>query len=357
MAAGGGPASAYEAAREHLAQQRHRWCITGVAGFIGSNLLQTLLALGQEVVGLDNFATGFRANLDQVRASVGEQAWRGFRFHDGDIRRPDDCRAACEGVDFVLHQAALGSVPRSISDPKATHEANVDGFLNMLIAARDARARRFVYASSSSVYGEHPALPKREECIGQPLSPYAASKSMNETYAAVFARNYELASVGLRYFNVFGPRQDPHGAYAAVIPRWIAALIAREPVQIFGDGETSRDFCYVDNAVQMNLLAALATDADALNQVYNVAVGDRTSLNELFLLQRELLAERFPHVRGQEPTYAGFRAGDVRHSQADISKAVRHLGYAPTHRIRQGMEQALAWYVANLAGAPAGSPT
>jgi UDP-N-acetylglucosamine 4-epimerase len=350
------PGSAYAAATRELAAKRYRWCVTGAAGFIGSNLLETLLGLGQEVVGLDNFATGFARNLEQVRGAVGEAAWKRFRFIEGDIRRPEDCRAACEGVDFVLHQAALGSVPRSIADPKATHEANVDGFLNMLIAARDTGVKRFVYASSSSVYGDHPALPKREDCVGQPLSPYAASKSINELYASVFARTYGLSSIGLRYFNVFGPRQDPNGAYAAVIPRWIAALIARRPVQIFGDGETSRDFCFVDNAVQMNLLSALATDPDALNQVYNVAVGDRTSLKELFLLQRELLAERFPHVGREEPVYTDFRAGDVRHSQADISKAVRHLGYAPTHRIRQGMEEALAWYLANQADETASAP-
>jgi UDP-N-acetylglucosamine/UDP-N-acetylgalactosamine 4-epimerase len=347
--------SAYADLRRHLTQRRYRWCVTGAAGFIGSNLLQTLLELDQEVVGLDNFSTGFRHNLEQVRGCVDERAWSRFRCQEGDVRRAEDCVAACEGVDFILHQAALGSVPRSIADPRATHEANVDGFLNMLIAARDAGAKRFVYASSSSVYGDHPALPKREENVGQPLSPYAATKSMNEMYAAVFARSYGVATIGLRYFNVFGPRQDPHGAYAAVIPRWVAALIGRRPVQIFGDGETSRDFCYVDNAIQMNLLSALTADADAINQVYNVAVGDRTTLNELFRLQRELLSKHFPHIAGQEPVYGEFRAGDVRHSQADIAKAVRNLGYAPTHGIRQGMEQALAWYIANLAGKPISS--
>jgi UDP-N-acetylglucosamine 4-epimerase len=347
--------TAYDTTREHLARLPRRWCVTGVAGFIGSNLLETLLRLGQEVVGLDNFATGFRANLDQVRGAVGEAAWGRFRFVEGDITRENDCASACAGVDFVLHQAALGSVPRSIADPQATHRANVDGFLNMLIAARDAKVERFVYASSSSVYGDHPELPKVEERVGQPLSPYAATKCMNEMYAAVFARSYGLASIGLRYFNVFGPRQDPHGAYAAVIPRWIAAMIEGRRVQIFGDGETSRDFCYIDNAVQANILAATTPRPEAVNQVYNVAVGDRTTLKELFALQRSLLASRFPQVAGSEPQFGDFRSGDVKHSQADISNAARLLGYAPTHSIARGMEQALAWYVANLRSTPVAS--
>jgi UDP-N-acetylglucosamine 4-epimerase len=341
--------TAYERTQQHLRGHGYRWCVTGVAGFIGSNLLETLLRLGQQVVGLDNFATGFRANLDHVRAAVGDTAWRQFSFQEGDIRRAADCAAACQGVDFVLHQAAIGSVPRSIADPRTTHEANVDGFLNMLIAARDSGVKQFVYASSSSVYGDHPGLPKVEDRVGEPLSPYAATKSINELYASVFARSYGMKLAGLRYFNVFGPRQDPHGAYAAVIPRWVAAMIEGRPVQIHGDGETSRDFCYVDNAVQVNLLAALTSSEAARNEVYNVAVGDRTTLNELYLLQRELLSARFAHVATQTPIHGEFRAGDVRHSQADISKAARLLGYAPTHRIREGLAEALAWYVANLA--------
>ncbi|MCC6531377.1 MAG: NAD-dependent epimerase/dehydratase family protein [Burkholderiales bacterium] len=340
--------SAYERLRSHLVEHRYRWCVSGVAGFIGSNLLETLLRLDQEVVGIDNFATGFRVNLDQVRAALSAQAWQRFSFVEGDIRQPADCVRACNGVDFVLHQAAIGSVPRSIADPRTTHEANVDGFVNMLIAARDAKVKRFVYASSSSIYGDHPGLPKVEERVGQPLSPYAATKCINEMYASVFARSYGIQTVGLRYFNVFGPRQDPHGAYAAVIPRWIAALIEGKPVEIFGDGETSRDFCYVDNAVQINLLAATSSNPAAMNEAYNVAVGDRTSLLELFELLRSLLGERYPHVARQAPLYRDFRAGDVRHSQADIAKAQRLLGYAPTHRIRQGMENALTWYVADL---------
>lgn len=338
--------TAYEQLQTHLAGHRYRWCITGVAGFIGSNLLETLLRLGQSVTGLDNFATGHRRNLDEVQSIVGAEAWSKFKFHHADIRNAADCAAVCNGADFVLHQAALGSVPRSIADPVATHEANIDGFLNMLVAARDAKVKRFVFASSSSIYGDHPDLPKVEHRIGQPLSPYAVTKAVNEMYATVFSRTYGVPTIGLRYFNVFGPRQDPDGAYAAVIPRWITAMIEKSPVQIFGDGETSRDFCYVANAVQANLLAASTSNAAALNQSYNVAVGDRTTLNELFRIQRELLADIFPHVALQEPVYSDFRAGDVRHSQADISRARTLLGYAPTHSIRPGLVEALGWYIA-----------
>jgi UDP-N-acetylglucosamine 4-epimerase len=345
--------TAYENAKRHLAQSRYRWLVTGAAGFIGSNLVETLLRLDQDVVGLDNFATGYRANLNLVRDLVGAKAWARFTFFEGDIRDPDDCRKSCDAVDIVLHQAALGSVPRSIADPRATHEANVDGFVNMLLAARDGKVKRFVYASSSAVYGDHPDLPKIEDRVGKPLSPYAVSKSVNESYAEVFARTYGIPTIGLRYFNVFGPRQDPLGAYAAVIPRWIAALIKNEPVRIFGDGETSRDFCFVDNAVQVNLLAGLTDEAAALNRVYNVAVGERTSLRELFELQKSLLLERFEHVSGCQPVFEDFRAGDVRHSQADITLASKWLGYAPTHDIRAGLARAIDWYVASEA--PAGS--
>jgi UDP-N-acetylglucosamine 4-epimerase len=340
--------TAYEQAKQHLGQHRYRWLVTGAAGFIGSNLLETLLRLGQDVVGLDNFATGFHTNLDQVRTAVGPDAWGRFRFVEGDIRNPADCSTACEDVDFVLHQAALGSVPRSIADPKATHEANVDGFVNILIAVRDAKVKRFVYASSSSVYGDHPDLPKVEDRVGKPLSPYAVTKCINEIYAEVFARTYGMATIGLRYFNVFGPRQDPNGAYAAVIPRWIAAMIENRPIQIFGDGETSRDFCFVDNAVQVNLLAALATNDAAVNQVYNVAVGARTTLNRLFDMQRDLLAPRFPGLIGIKPEYREFRAGDVRHSQADIARATGLLGYSPTHLLEGGLAESLEWYLGRL---------
>ena len=345
-------ADAYQEARQQLRRSPRRWLITGVAGFIGSHLLEVLLKLEQIVVGLDNFATGYARNLDEVKESVGAATSRNFTFIEGDIRSLADCRRACAGVDLVLHQAALGSVPRSIEDPLATHEANLTGFVNMLIAARDAGTKRFVYAASSSTYGDHPGLPKVEDAIGRPLSPYAVTKYANELYADVFARCYGVPSIGLRYFNVFGPRQDPEGAYAAVIPKWIAQLIAGEAVYINGDGETSRDFCYVENAVQANLLAATTGEAAALNQVYNVAVGERTTLNELFELERALLAERFPQVRECRPRYREFREGDVRHSQADISKPRRLLGYAPTHRVREGLAQAMSWYTHSLTPPP-----
>lgn len=321
-----------------------RWLVTGCAGFIGSHLAETLLALDQTVVGLDNFATGHRRNLDEVRAGVSETQWSRFRFIEADIRDPQACRDACLGVERVLHQAALGSVPRSLADPLTTNAANIDGFLNMLVAARDAGVRRFVYAASSSTYGDHPALPKVEDAIGRPLSPYAVTKLVNELYADVFGRCYGLASIGLRYFNVFGARQDPEGAYAAVIPRWARALLLGEPVLINGDGETSRDFCYIDNAVQANLRAALVEDPGAINQVYNVAVDGRTSLNRLFELLRDALAESLPDVAGRQPEYRDFRPGDVRHSQADIAKAARLLGYRPTHRIEDGIRAAMPWY-------------
>lgn len=340
--------TAYQRLLRELPSAPRAWLVTGAAGFIGSNLLETLLRLDQRVVGLDNFATGHRRNLDEVRERVAPAQWARLAFVEGDIRDPACCREACRGADHVLHQAALGSVPRSLDDPLATHAVNVTGFLNMLIAARDAGVRSFTYAASSSTYGDHPALPKVEHAIGRPLSPYAVSKYADELYAEVFARNYGFASIGLRYFNVFGPRQDPDGPYAAVIPRWTAALLKGEPVWINGDGESSRDFCFVANAVQANLLAATATDPDALDQVYNVAVGERTTLNDLFLQLREALA---PHgvATGAQPRYRDFRPGDVRHSQADIGKAQRLLGYAPTHRLAEGIAEAADWYTAALA--------
>ena len=348
--------AAYLAAREALARTPRTWLVTGAAGFIGSNLVEALLRLGQRVVGLDNFATGHRRNLVQVAEALGSEAWSRFTFIEGDICALADCQRAVAGCQIVLHQAALGSVPRSLADPIATNHANVTGFLNMLVAARDAGVARFVYAASSSTYGDHPGLPKVEAVIGQPLSPYAVTKYVNELYADVFARCYGLASVGLRYFNIFGPRQDPEGAYAAVIPRWIAALIQGEPVYINGDGATSRDFCYVENAVQANLLAAATDEPEAVNQVYNVAVSDRTTLNQLFELQRALLVPRFPQLAGARPVYRDFRAGDVRHSQADIAKAARLLGYQPTHRLRDGLAEAMAWYVEDLQRAPRATP-
>ena len=345
--------SQFESIQQQLRGHKYHWLVTGAAGFIGSNLLEQLLLLGQRVTGLDNFATGFAANLALVRERVGEQAWANFRFIEGDIRLAADCARACEGVDYVLHEAALGSVSRSIEDPVATHETNVTGFLHMLVAARDAKVKRFVYAASSSTYGDHPALPKVEPQIGQPLSPYAVTKYADELYAEVFARCYGVESIGLRYFNVFGPRQDPKGAYAAVIPQWVAALINDDTVYINGDGESSRDFCYIDNVVQANLLAALSGNAEAVNQVYNVALNERTTLNELHQMMCRLLAERFPHVHEHRPQYREFRAGDVRHSQADISKARTLLGYAPTHRLSEGLREAMDWYVRRLAPAHA----
>jgi UDP-N-acetylglucosamine 4-epimerase len=344
--------SRYAAAQEELRRSPRRWLVTGVAGFIGSNLLEALLALGQDVVGLDNFATGHRRNLEDVKASVSPDAWRRYAHVDGDIRDTDACRRACEGVDVVLHHAALGSVPRSIENPLATHDVNCTGFVNMLIAARDARVGRFIYAASSSTYGDHPGLPKVEDRIGAPLSPYAATKYANELYAGVFARCYGLRTIGLRYFNIFGPRQDPEGAYAAVIPRWIAQLVHGEPLYINGDGSTSRDFCYVKNAIQANVLAATVAAPDALDEVYNIAVGERTTLLELHDMQRRLLARRFPWIADSRPLHRDFRAGDVQHSLADISKARRLLGYEPTHRIADGLDEAVGWYVANLPPRP-----
>ncbi len=326
-----------------LSKVSGRWLVTGAAGFIGSNLVEALLAAGQQVIGLDNFATGHRANLDEVRGAVGDERWSRFELIEADIRDRDACARAVHGVEIVLHQAALGSVPRSLADPLTSHDVNVTGFVNLLDAARLAGVRRFVYAASSSTYGDEPNLPKREERIGSPLSPYAATKLANEVYAAVYARSYDFPSIGLRYFNVFGPKQDPDGPYAAVIPKWIATMVAGGEVEIYGDGSTSRDFCYVDNAVQANLRAALAGD-EAQNQVYNVAVGERTSLNQLFGLLRDGLARHQVHY-GKEPVHGDFRRGDVLHSEADISKARERLGYAPTHRISDGIAEALPWYL------------
>ena len=340
--------SAIDTARERLRTRPLRWLVTGSAGFIGSHLVQQLLELDQSVVGFDNFATGHRRNLDDVCAQVGAERWGRHRFIEADIRDVGACRLACRGVDIVLHQAALGSVPRSIADPAATHGSNVDGFLNVLVAARDAGVRRFVYATSSSVYGDHPALPKVENAIGGPLSPYAVTKLVDELYADVFARCYGTQSVGLRYFNIFGARQDPEGAYAAVIPRWVRAMIVGDPVVINGDGETSRDFCYIDNAVQANLLAAMTDDPGAIGQVYNIAVDERTSLNRLFQLLRDAVAARLSRVADLAPVHGDFRPGDVRHSQADIGKARGLLGYAPTHRLADGIAAAIPWYLAQL---------
>ncbi|BCU63273.1 hypothetical protein F941_02679 [Acinetobacter bouvetii DSM 14964 = CIP 107468] len=333
----------FETVCMQLQQAPKTWLVTGVAGFIGSNLLETLLKLNQNVVGLDNFATGHQYNLDEVQGLVSKEQWAKFKFIEGDIRQFDTCQKACAGVDYVLHEAALGSVPRSIADPIATNETNISGFLNMLTAARDAEVKSFTYAASSSTYGDHPALPKVEENIGNPLSPYAVTKYVNELYASVFARTYGFKTIGLRYFNVFGKRQDPNGAYAAVIPKWTAAMIAGDDVFINGDGETSRDFCFIDNTVQANILAATASD-DAKDQVYNVAVGDRTTLNELFNEIKSALNEN-GIVYLKDPVYREFRAGDVRHSQASIEKIEKYLQFKPDFNIKQGIKIAMPWYV------------
>ena len=329
---------------EELKNNPKTWLITGVAGFIGSNLLETLLLLNQKVIGLDNFATGFQHNLDEVQSLVSEQQWKNFTFFEGDIRLLEDCQKVCATVDYVLHQAALGSVPRSIADPIMTNSANITGFLNMLVAARDANVKSFTYAASSSTYGDHPALPKVEENIGKPLSPYAVTKYVNELYADVFAKTYGFQTIGLRYFNVFGKRQNPNGAYAAVIPKWTSAMIQNQDVTINGDGETSRDFCYIKNAIQANILAATTENADAKNQVYNVAVGDRTTLNDLFKAIREELNENNV-VYNKDALYKDFRAGDVRHSQADVSKINKNLSYEGQYNVLQGIKEAMPWYV------------
>lgn len=335
--------SQYQTVCTQLKQAPKMWLVTGVAGFIGSNLLETLLKLDQKVVGLDNFATGHQYNLDEVQTLVSPAQWRNFSFIEGDIRNFEDCQKACMDVDYILHQAALGSVPRSIADPITTNATNITGFLNMLTAARDAKVSSFTYAASSSTYGDHPALPKVEENIGNPLSPYAVTKYVNELYADVFARTYAFKTIGLRYFNVFGKRQDPNGAYAAVIPKWTAAMIAGDEVFINGDGETSRDFCFIENTVQANILAATAND-EAKNQVYNVAVGDRTTLNDLFNALQAALHENGV-TYNKKPVYREFRAGDVRHSQASIAKIEQFLDYEPEFNINQGIHLAMPWYI------------
>jgi UDP-N-acetylglucosamine 4-epimerase len=328
-----------------LTARPRRWLVTGSAGFIGSHLVEALLRAGQQVVGLDNFATGFQRNLDEVRAAVGEPAWARHRFIEGDIVDPATCARACEGVDLVLHQAALGSVPRSLADPLRTHAVNATGFLNMLVGARDAGCARFVFAASSSTYGDHPGLPKVEERIGNPLSPYAVTKYLDELYAGVFTRSYGMQTVGLRYFNVFGPRQDPDGAYAAVIPNWASRIARGESCMINGDGETTRDFCYVANVVQANLRAALVPAEGPRHEIFNIAYGEQTTLNQLHALLVDNLRERIPGLQALAPQYREFRAGDVRHSLADVGKARRLLGYAPTHSVRQGLREAMGWYV------------
>jgi UDP-N-acetylglucosamine/UDP-N-acetylgalactosamine 4-epimerase len=344
--------SKYEQLQGYLKDNQSTWLVTGVAGFIGSNLLEKLLILNQKVVGLDNLDTGHQHNIDQAIQDAnnitGKDLGNNFKFINGDIRQLDDCKQACNGVDYVLHQAALGSVPRSIKDPISTNRANIDGFLNMLVAGKDANVKRFVYAASSSTYGDHPDLPKVEDKIGNPLSPYAVTKLANELYAGVFAKTYNFKTIGLRYFNIFGKRQDPNGAYAAVIPKWVAAILNKEDVYINGDGQTSRDFCYIDNTVQMNLLAATTDDDEATDQIYNVALNDRTSLNKLYQMIEEGLIQKTQGLQKKEPIYKDYRAGDVRHSQADISKAQALLDYQPKYKISQGIDETMDWYVGNL---------
>jgi UDP-N-acetylglucosamine/UDP-N-acetylgalactosamine 4-epimerase len=344
--------SRYDQLQEHLKNNQNTWLVTGVAGFVGSNLLERLLILNQKVVGLDNFDTGHQYNIDQAiedaNRVTGKDLSNNFQFINGDIRKLDDCKEACSGVDYVLHQAALGSVPRSIEDPINTNRANIDGFLNVLVASKDANVKRFVYAASSSTYGDHPDLPKVEDKIGNPLSPYAVTKVVNELYANVFAKTYDFKTIGLRYFNIFGKRQDPNGAYAAVIPKWVAAILNKEDVFINGDGETSRDFCYIDNTVQMNLLAATTDNNEATDQIYNVALNDRTSLNKLYQMIEERLIQRTDGLEKKEPIYRDFRAGDVRHSQANIDKAQILLDYQPKYMISEAMDEAMDWYVDSL---------
>jgi UDP-N-acetylglucosamine 4-epimerase len=338
----------YELTQQNLLHSPKTWLITGVAGFIGSNLLETLLKLNQKVEGLDNFLTGHRRNLDEVQSLVSPSQWSNFTFHEGDIRDLESCRKACNGVNIVLHEAALGSVPRSIENPIATNEHNLTGFLNMIVAARNAKVDRFVYASSSSVYGDHPGLPKVEDQIGNPLSPYAVTKQVDEKYADVFTRVYGMECIGLRYFNVFGPRQDPNGPYAAVIPKWFAALISGEEIFINGDGETSRDFCFVENVVQANILAGCTENAEAVGNVYNIAFGGRTTLNELFWMIQSLVSASGYKGLQDKPVYKGFRLGDIRHSHADIGKAKRFLGYEPEYSAKNGLGKAAEWHIKNI---------
>lgn len=339
----------YNAVKLSLIKEPRKWLITGVAGFIGSNLLEALLKLNQKVIGLDNFLTGHERNLEEVKSLVSSEQWNNFVFTEGDIRNEQTCRRACYGVTYILHQAALGSVPRSIENPIATNENNLVGYLNMMVAAKDAKVKRFVYATSSSVYGDHPELPKTEHKVGHPLSPYAVTKKMNEAYAHVFGKVYGFQSIGLRYFNVFGPRQDPNGSYAAVIPKWFTALKRNNEVFIYGDGETSRDFCYVENVIQANLLAACIDKQEAVNQVYNIAYGESTTLNELFESIRNIVAGVYPHALKMRPIYRDFRPGDIRHSLADISKARMALGYEPQYSARSGLEKAGKWYARSVA--------
>lgn len=338
--------SSYDRTKEELTKNPKIWLITGVAGFIGSSLLEALLKLGQTVIGIDNFSNGRAQNLTAVRNAAGKY-WSNFTFREADIRNLDDCLEGCKNVDYVLHQAALGSIPRSIANPILTNDSNINGFLNMLVASKDSKIKRFVYAASSSTYGDHPGLPKVEDIIGRPLSPYAITKYVNELYAEVFGKTYGMETIGLRYFNVFGPRQSPSGAYAAVVPKWINSLLSGASCSINGDGSTSRDFCYIENVIQANILAATSTHTNAINQIYNIAYGDSTSLNELFAFLVTAIIEKDINVVEKNPTYQDFRTGDVLHSLADISKAKKYLGYNPSHNAQEGLKETVKWFIEN----------
>ncbi len=345
-----------EELKEELKKIQRTWLVTGNAGFIGSNLTEFLLSNNQKVVGLDNFSTGYQHNINDVLSQVGKEAAKNFMFIEGDIANLEICEKACEGVDIILHQAALGSVPRSIADPVTSNRSNITGFLNMLTAAKDAGVKRFVYASSSSVYGDSRELPKVEERTGNLLSPYAAMKMTNELYGGVFKRTYDMETIGLRYFNVFGRRQDPNGAYAAVIPKWVDSLLTGEDVYINGDGETSRDFTYIDNVIQMNILSGLTDNPEAFGEAFNVAVGGRNTLSELYLLINKELDKHIKSFDSKKAIYRDFREGDIRHSNANISKARNFIGYVPTHDIYQGMEEAIEWYIENSITPPTKHP-
>ncbi len=334
----------YKYTQKALLKNPKTWLITGVAGFIGSNLLEILLQLNQRVVGLDNFSTGRKENLSEVQLSVSKKQWSNFHFIRGNISNFKTCQIACKNIDYVLHQAALGSVPRSIKYPIKTNKSNISGFLNILQAAKEADVENFVYAASSSTYGDHTKLPKREHIIGKPLSPYAVTKYVNELYADVYKKSYNFNSIGLRYFNVFGKRQTPNSAYAAVIPKWVDAMVKNKQIFINGDGSTSRDFCFIENAIQANILAATTTDKNALNQIYNIAVGERTSLNQLYDELKKIIFKKTA-IHHDKLLYRDFRDGDVKHSQADIKKAQKLLGYKPAYRVKEGLEKVAIWHL------------
>ena len=333
--------------KKALQKKKYTWLITGVAGFIGSNLLESLLTNNQCVIGIDNFETGHQDNIDDVKQSVSSSQWKNFTFHEIDIFNYKELENVFNDVDFVLHQAALGSVPRSISDPKRTNEVNISGFLNVLNIAKENLVKGFIFATSSSVYGDHKTLPKKENCIGNPLSPYAITKLTNELYAKTFSEHYGFKSVGLRYFNVFGKRQDPHGAYAAVVPRWIKSMIDNNEIYINGDGSTTRDFCYIENAIDANILSALKIQEMTNNfEVMNIAVGESNNLNKLFELIYSITAKNLVRC-DKKLSYRDFRAGDIKDSLADISKAKKLIDYYPRYNLKEGLKECIPWYIKN----------